>query len=68
MTEMTGGQALVRSIYNEGVRVIFRVAGRAAVPRYGCPLRHPGKSALSPRGMSRPPHIWPMDTPGQVVK
>ena len=27
MTEMTGGQALVRSIYNEGVRVIFGLPG-----------------------------------------
>ena len=27
MAEMTGGQALIRSIYNEGVRVIFGLPG-----------------------------------------
>ena len=42
MAEMTGGQALVRSIYNEGVRVIFGLPGSAALSRDGCVVRHAG--------------------------
>ena len=37
MTRMTGGQALIKSLYREGVRTIFGMPGIQAVP---CDGRH----------------------------
>ncbi|GIT02281.1 MAG: hypothetical protein CM1200mP27_09060 [Chloroflexota bacterium] len=41
MVKMTGGQALAKSLYREGVRVIFGLPGVQLSPHDGRSLRRP---------------------------
>ena len=64
MTKMTGGEALAKSLYREGVRVIFGLPGVQLYISLMGWQKNLGYVLLI-LGMSKLQPIWLMDIPGQ---